>query len=71
MTYDAKVSAASIDKIWQLWRARQGTILVPGHDLPMTLEGATCRYLGKREAAITAWLGDDLQATTAFQLTAD
>jgi len=38
MTYDAKVSAASIDKIWQLWRARQGTILVPGHDLPMTLE---------------------------------
>ena len=38
---------------------------MPGHDLPMTLAGTTCRYLGKREAAITAWLGDDLQATTA------
>jgi N-acyl homoserine lactone hydrolase len=71
MTYDAAVSAASIGKIWELWRRKPGTILVPGHDLPMTLEDGACRYLGKREAAITAWFGDDLQTTTCFQLTAD
>jgi len=71
MTYDAAVSAASIEMIWKLWRRRPGTILIPGHDLPMTLEGGAPRYLGKREAEITAWFGDDLRTTTRFPLTLD
>jgi N-acyl homoserine lactone hydrolase len=69
MTYDPAVSRASIELIWTLWRRRPGSIVVPGHDLPMTQEnGVTC-YIGKREAAITAWYGDGMDQTTLFSLT--
>lgn len=71
MTYDATVSAASIDRIQDLWRRRPGTVVVPGHDLPMVQEDGTCRYLGQREAAIKAWFGDDLESTTEFRLALD
>ena len=39
MTYDAAVSRATIDMIWKVWRMRPGSIVVPGHDLPMVLDG--------------------------------
>lgn len=73
MTYDKAVSAASIAMIWSLWQARPGSILIPGHDLPMLLEatpsgGIRPRYIGKREAAITAWFGDDMEQTTLIDL---
>jgi N-acyl homoserine lactone hydrolase len=69
MTYDPAVSRASIDMIWALWRRRPGSVLVPGHDLPMTLDGAGApRYLGTREAAIKAWYGDGMDQTTVFSL---
>ena len=68
MTYDAAVSRASIDLIWELWRRRPGSIVVPGHDLPMTQEGGVIRYLGQREAAIKVWTGDDMETTTTFDL---
>jgi glyoxylase-like metal-dependent hydrolase (beta-lactamase superfamily II) len=70
MTYDPAVSKASIDMIWKIWRERPGTVLVPGHDMPMTQENGVTTYLGKREAAITAWFGDDMETTTLFKLTA-
>ncbi len=69
MTCDAAASAASIERIWKLWRRRPGTIVVPGHDVPMVQEDGTCRYLGRRQAAITAWFGDDMERTTLFELT--
>jgi N-acyl homoserine lactone hydrolase len=70
MTYDAAVSAASIDKVRELWRRRPGNILVPGHDLSMTAqEDGRIKYLGKREAAIKAWFGDNIETTTSFDLT--
>ena len=69
MTYDAAVSRASIEMIWGHWRKKPGTVLVPGHDLPMTQDGGRVTYLGKREAAITAWYGDDMETTTHFALT--
>jgi glyoxylase-like metal-dependent hydrolase (beta-lactamase superfamily II) len=69
-TYDAATSTASIEMIWEFWRRRPGSILVPGHDLPMTQEAGRTQYLGKREAAIKAWLGDDLETTTLFELSA-
>jgi N-acyl homoserine lactone hydrolase len=68
MTYDAAISRASIERIWELWRARPGSILVPGHDMPMVLEHGELRYLGEREAAISAWFGDGLERTTLFEL---
>jgi N-acyl homoserine lactone hydrolase len=69
LTYDPALSSASIGRIWDFWRRRPGTILVPGHDLPMLQDDGRIRYLGKREAAISAWFGDDLETTTLFALT--
>lgn len=69
MTYDAAVSKSSIDRMWEFWRARAGTLLVPGHDLPMVLEDDRPAYVGERQAAITAWFGDDLESTTYISLT--
>lgn len=70
MTYDASVTRATIERMWDLWRRRPGTLLVPGHDLPMILdpEGRPI-FVGIREAAITSWFGDDLETTTRFELT--
>ncbi len=50
MTYDASVTAASIEQMWTLWRQRPGTLLVPGHDLPMVLEAGEPVLVGKRQA---------------------
>jgi glyoxylase-like metal-dependent hydrolase (beta-lactamase superfamily II) len=68
MTYDAGISRRSIESIWSLWRRRPGNILVPGHDLPMVLDGGEPRYLGQREAGIRAWYGTDLNRTTVISL---
>ena len=67
-TYDAAVSTASIAMIWELWRRRPGSVLVPGHDLPMTQADGRISYLGEREAALKVWSGDDLETTTLVQL---
>lgn len=70
MTDDAAVSAASIDKIRKLWHRRPGNILVPGHDLPMMAQDdGRFKYVGKREAMIKAWYGDNIETTTSFDLT--
>ncbi len=69
MTYDSAVSRQSIDKIWQLWQRKPNSVLVPGHDLPMIIDGdGAPRYLGAREAAVTAWFGDDMNETTHISL---
>jgi hypothetical protein len=44
-------------------------LLVPGHDMPMVLRDGKPAYVGKREAAITSWFGDDLATMTRFELT--
>jgi N-acyl homoserine lactone hydrolase len=71
MTYDPAISRASIAMIWRLWRQRPGTILVPGHDLPMVLENDAPRYLGQRKAGIRAWFGDDMRTLTTFDLSGE
>ncbi len=68
MTYDANVSRTTIDMIWRLWQRRPGSILVPGHDLPMTQVGGVTHYLGAREAAIRSWFSDDMESTTLIEL---
>lgn len=68
MTYDKTVSAASIALIWRLWQRRPGSVLIPGHDLPMLLDSGAPRYIGTREAAISAWYGDDMETTTLIDL---
>jgi len=69
MTYDPAITASSIEQMWDLWRRRPGTLLVPGHDLPMVLEDDKPVFVGKREAAITSWFDDDIETTTRFELT--
>lgn len=69
MTLDQAQSRRSMEQIWELWRRREGTILVPGHDVPMRLENDQPVYIGAREAAISAWFEDDLERTTLFALT--
>jgi len=56
--------------IWKLWRERPDTVVVPGHDMPMVQENGKTSYITKREAAIVAWYGDDMETTTLFKLTA-
>ena len=68
LTMDQAVSRKSIERIWELWRRRPNSMLVPGHDVPMVLEGGEPRYLDRREAAFTAWFGVDLDQITRFEL---
>jgi N-acyl homoserine lactone hydrolase len=67
-TCDAAASSASIAAIWELWARRPGSVLVPGHDLPMTQDRGRTRYLGEREAALKIWVGDDLETTKLLRL---
>lgn len=71
MTYDASVSRASLDMIWEFWRRQPNSVVVPGHDLPMVLKNGKPEFMSKREAAISAWYGEDLETTTRIELTVD
>jgi glyoxylase-like metal-dependent hydrolase (beta-lactamase superfamily II) len=68
MTYDQTVSRQSIDAIWELWRRRPGTVLIPGHDAPMALDDGEPRYLAPREGAVAAWFGTTLDQLTMFDI---
>lgn len=69
MTYDAAISRATIAAIWRMWREKPGTIVVPGHDIPMRIEGDEPRYLGTRQAMLKAWFGRDMTTMTEIDLT--
>jgi N-acyl homoserine lactone hydrolase len=69
LTVDQATSRRSFDRIWELWRRRPATVLIPGHDVPMVLEDGRPVYLDERRAAITAWFGDTLETTRRFELT--
>jgi len=68
-SYDAAVSAATIEAIWTFWRSRPGNIMVPGHDMPMVQKDGRTEYLAKRDATLSAWFGDNLETMSAFKLT--
>jgi N-acyl homoserine lactone hydrolase len=62
-------SQASLKVIWHHWRAKPGTILVPGHDLCMTLDAhAKPQYIGERRAGIAAWFNESLAEETVISL---
>ncbi len=70
-TLDADQTEASIRDIWQLWRARPGNVLVPGHDMPMVLDDGVpggIRYLAERNARLDAWFGETLEQVHSFVL---
>jgi glyoxylase-like metal-dependent hydrolase (beta-lactamase superfamily II) len=68
MTYDPAVSRATVEMVWDMIRARPGSILVPGHDVPMVVENGVPRALSRQTAGIKAWLGDTLQDMTHIPL---
>ena len=67
-SYDAALSSASIERIWKLWNKRPGSILIPGHDLPMTQKDGHIEYIGSRKAALKAWFGEDIETSTLIDL---
>ena len=68
MTYDPAVTRASIELMWKLWQKKPGTVLLPGHDLPMVLENGKPKYIAERKGAISAWYGETLDQTTVISL---
>jgi glyoxylase-like metal-dependent hydrolase (beta-lactamase superfamily II) len=70
-TGDAAASRASIEAIWDCWRRVPATVLVPGHDLSMTLDPAGRPvYVGERRAAIAAWFAESIHTMTTIDLCA-
>jgi len=71
MSLNVQDSQATLERIWSLWTAKTGSVLVPGHDLPMNLRDGQPNYLGEREGGIRAWFGNGLEQTTEFSLVLD
>ena len=71
MTMDEDASVRTIERVLALWTQRPGTIVVPGHDVPMVLDNGVPTYIEGRQAGITAWFGETLETTTLFELAPD
>ncbi|HEY8614024.1 MAG TPA: MBL fold metallo-hydrolase, partial [Roseomonas sp.] len=70
MTLDAAAHADSIARLNAAWRAVPGTLLLPGHDLPLLLDEAGRMIAqGDRACSIDAWFGGTLDDVTHFDLT--
>ena len=68
MRMNAGDSRRTMERIWDLWRKKPGSILVPGHDVPMRLENDEPVYIAKRTAGIRAWFGRAMDETTLIEL---
>jgi len=70
LTVDAEAHRASIARLNAVWRERPGTVLLPGHDLPMVLD-ADGRMVpqAERVAGIDAFFGESLSQVTRIDLT--
>lgn len=68
MSYDPAVTAATIARIWEIWRRKPGSVVLTGHDLPMVLQDGKPAFLGRRDAGIAAIFGDDVEDRTIFDL---
>jgi glyoxylase-like metal-dependent hydrolase (beta-lactamase superfamily II) len=69
MTMDAAAHRASIARLRAAWASVPGTVLMPGHDVPMVLRDGRPEPQCELAAGITAWFGEDLSKTTHFALT--
>lgn len=68
MTLDARASQASLQRIWALWTTHPHTVLIPGHDAPMTLKGDEPAYVTPRQASLQVWTGTDLKDSRSIAL---
>ena len=60
MTYDPAVTAASINRIWEVWQRKPGSVLLPGHDQAMVLRDGIPVRMNRVDAAIIAIMGTDI-----------
>jgi N-acyl homoserine lactone hydrolase len=68
-TEDRESSVRSVQEIWKYWKATPGTLVIPGHDLPMKLDAAGQPvYVAEREASIMTWFAESLAHTTLIDL---
>lgn len=68
-TGDAEASRRSIDDIWACWKRVPGTVLIPGHDLSMTLDAqGRPVYVGERKAAIAVWFSESIRVMDTIDL---
>ena len=67
---DMADSISTLNLIWDCWRAKPGTLLIPGHDLTMTLDekGQPC-HLGERAAGIRVWFTENIEHSDVIDLT--
>ena len=65
---DAKVSGETIQSIWALWQRKPHSVVVPGHDVPMTQANGQTQYIQHRQAAVQAFFGDDLHTVKVIEL---
>ena len=70
MTYDAAISKASIDDdLGRCGASARAVSWCRATTCRWCWKTARPKYIDKREAAITAWYGDDMETTTLFKLT--
>ena len=71
MSIDLSASLATLNRIWGLWRAKPGTLLIPGHDLTMRLDAnGKPEYIGQRRAGIASWFDENLEVMHEFDISA-
>jgi glyoxylase-like metal-dependent hydrolase (beta-lactamase superfamily II) len=69
ISLDPAIHARSIARLTAEWRAREGAVLLVGHDLPLTLDAAGRPVaVGGRHMSVEAWLGESLEDSTRFDL---
>ena len=68
-TDNMEESSNSISLIWNIWRAKKGSLLIPGHDLTMGLdETGQPYYIGERQAAISVWFSEKIEHSDRIDL---
>lgn len=68
MTYDPAVTRATIEGIWSIWRRKPGSIVIPGHDLPMVLVDGLPTRIGEQTAGIVALRGETIADLETIRL---
>jgi glyoxylase-like metal-dependent hydrolase (beta-lactamase superfamily II) len=70
MSMDTTKHRETFDAIWALWKARPGTVLIPGHDSPMSLENGAPKLLTERKGGVACWFGDTIEQTKLYEFKA-
>lgn len=69
MTLNLTESKDSINYLWNLWKKKKDSIMIPGHDIPMKLnEKGEAIYLHERKADLQCWFSNTLEDQSTIKL---